>query len=76
MLLSARSILLLESPREQFPVKVLVKPIWHGRGNEQLHSEPAQIESKRTLKQKQRGRAVQNKAEEKQHDQNTMITAL
>lgn len=56
-----------------------VKPIWKGRwaaahwtGKEGA----AEFDSKETLKQKQRGRAVQNKAEEKQHNQNTMITVV
>lgn len=36
----------------------------------------ARFDSKDTLKQKQRGSAVQNKAEVKQHNQNTVITLV
>lgn len=61
---------------------MVVKPTVYGGGDEQLHFEKlakrvaAEFDSKGTLQQRQRGRAVQNKAEQKQHNQNTIITLV
>lgn len=73
------------TPREQFPVKVLMhssQTTVYGGADEQLHSEKLakrgqlNMIAKGVYKRDKESRAVENKAEQKQHYQNTVITLV